>query len=71
MFKRVSVVLNFTRDDEADDFFNDCKLALPKSVTINPGLPNQEPGIITLDECTHGDIDHSHCTIIEQHKTTD
>lgn len=56
MFWKVTAQLAFDTEDEARDFYHDAQLALPKAITINPGVENQESGFIQLEECFH-DVD--------------
>ena len=53
MFYRVRADLPFTDLDEANDFFHDCELALPKAQTINPGTETEEEGHIIIEKCYH------------------
>lgn len=69
MFYRVTADLAFDVEDEANDFFHDCQLALLKAVTINPYQLNQERGIITLHKCHHDDPDLSTCSILSSKET--
>jgi len=66
MFYRVRVNLPFTIEDEANDFYHDCDLALPKSAIINPGQPNEERGYIILEECHHDETPSLPCLIIKE-----
>jgi len=69
MFYQVAAVLNFTDEDEAEDFYHDCEVALPKSVTINPGHPDVEHGTIAIANCYHDEGTPRSCDIIEEQET--
>lgn len=69
MFYRVIANLNFTNEDEANDFYHDCQIALPKSETINPGQINEEKGTIHIERCHHDEHLNEHCELIA-HETT-
>lgn len=61
MFYQVKANLFFTESDEANDFFHDCQVALPKCSVVNPGDPNQEPSKIELILCHHDDNPNIPC----------
>lgn len=68
MFYRVTANLPFTDEDEANDFYHDCQVAIPKADTINPGQPNEEQGYIKLVKCHHDEDPNQPCELIsEQH----
>ncbi len=68
MFKRVTVTLLFTRDDEAEDFYHDCELAMAKATSINLGMPDQEDSYIILQQCYHDDDPSLPCkTLLSNH----
>jgi len=64
MFKRVRADLPFTQEDEAEDFYHDCELALAKATVINPGQPSEERGFIFLEECHHDEDPPKPCQVI-------
>lgn len=70
MFYRVKAILNFTSEDEANDFYHDCELAIVKSETINPGQPTQEQGLIQLQHCYHDEVPGQECDLFDE-ETTD
>ena len=69
MFYRVMAVIPFTNQDEANDFYHDCELALPKGSTINPDTPQEEKGTIILEKCYHDEQEPKPCEIIAQAET--
>lgn len=66
MLWRVHTDLAFDIEDEAHDFFHDCELAQAKSVTINPGQPNEERGYSYLEECHHDDDPSTPCVKLQE-----
>jgi len=60
---QVRANLYFDERDEAEDFFHDCQLALPKSIVLNPATPNQEPGRIELLENHHDEDPNTPCEL--------
>lgn len=69
MFDRVTADLFFTEEDEANDFYHDCQLAILKSQTINPNQPDQERGEITLHHCTHDEPHINTCTLLKSEQS--
>lgn len=69
MFYRVVATLNFNIEDEAQDFYHDCQLALPQSVTINPGKPNYEQGFIQIHTCYHDSDPSKPCQVLLEDHT--
>lgn len=69
MFYRVTAILAFISQDEANDFYHDCEVALPKSVTINPDQPNGERGLIQLHNCFHDQDPNIPCQLISREQT--
>lgn len=69
MFFRVIAIIPFTNQDEANDFYHDCELALPKGSTINPGRDNQEKGTILLEACYHDEEEPKGCETIAEAET--
>lgn len=70
MFYRVTANLHFTIQDEANDFYHDCELALAKAQTINPGQLNQETGAIILQKCYHDENPNQPCEVISTAETS-
>jgi len=66
MIYRVTMDLYFDDEDQANDFYHDGEVALPKSVVINPALPGQENGYIRLHQCEHELQPPLECTIIKE-----
>lgn len=62
--------LAFEEEDEAEDFYHDGQIALPKAKVINPGQPNEERGYILLQKCFHDDQPPSPCETIHLQEPT-
>lgn len=69
MIYRVTATLFFIIADEATDFYHDCEIALPKSITVNPGSLNEEKGFITLEKCYHDETPAKSCEVISHDET--
>lgn len=69
MFYKVTADLFFLIPDEANDFYHDCEIALPKSNTINPDQPNQERGYILLQMCYHDEDPTKPCITLNEAST--
>ena len=65
MFYRVSASIFFLEQDEAVDFYRDCKLALVKGNVINPGQPNEEKSAILLQLCHHDESPALACEVMD------
>lgn len=65
MFYRVEANINFRSEDEANDFYHDCELALAKGNVINPGTQEQECCHIQLHRCAHDEQPHGSCTEVD------
>lgn len=65
MIYQVRLNLYFTSEDEANDFYHDGEIALPKATVINPLTPNQECSIIELIENHHDEDPHAPCYLIK------
>lgn len=66
MIYRVTTIFLFTVPDEARDFFHDCEVALPRTVTINEGKANEEHSIATLEECFHNEPVLKPCIVLQE-----
>ena len=64
MFYRVTADMTFTIPDEAEDFYHDCQVALPKSQVINPGQDNEERSHISIHLCYHDEDPPKPCELI-------
>jgi len=69
MFYRVTANLHFTEPDEANDFYHDCQVALPKSDTINPDTISIEKGHIEIHKCYHDEDPTKPCEVINEDST--
>lgn len=69
MFWRVHADLAFTVEDEANDFYHDCEVALPKASIINPDERNEERGTILLEKCFHDLNPSIPCHTIKENMT--
>lgn len=65
MIYTVTARLTFDSEDEARDFYHDCQLALPKSIPVNPDMPNQETSYIEWHRCWHDEGSVTPCELIE------
>lgn len=63
MIYEVRATMFFNQEDEADDFFHDCEVALPKATVVNPGQPSQECSTADLIKCRHDDHPPEPCTL--------
>lgn len=63
MIYEVRAIMFFATEDEADDFFHDCEVALPKATVVNPGQPNQQCSESDLIKCQHDDHPSEPCTL--------
>ncbi len=61
----VRAVLFFEEEDEARDFFHDCRTALAKAIVINPCAPNQECSRADLIHCVHDEPRHGDCDLAQ------
>lgn len=59
----------FDIEDEANDFYHDCELALAKAATINSGLLNKEPSIIEFILNNHDSDPNQPCELIRSKQT--
>jgi len=66
MFYRVFAELLFKSQDEANDFYHDCEIALPKSETINPGGQDEKKGLILLCYCYHDEHPGKECVVVQE-----
>ena len=66
MFYRVTLDLIFTSQDEANDFYHDGEIALPKAIVLNPCQPNQECSTILIQKCFHDENPAIPCEVINQ-----
>lgn len=66
MFYEVRANLYFSSQDEADDFYHDCEVALPKATVVNPGTPEQECSTIELLFCRHDEHPLLPCSVLEK-----
>lgn len=66
MIYQVIAVFFFSDPDEAADFFHDCETALPKSIVVNPGQPDQQCSTADLIHCRHDQQPIEPCSL-EQH----
>lgn len=71
MFYRVHADLPFTDSDEANDFYHDCQVALPKASTIHPGEETEERGTILYEQCFHDETPPKPCLVIDEAQTAD
>lgn len=63
MIYEVRATMFFDELDEADGFFHDCEVALPKSVVVNPGQENQECSYADFIQCRHDAHPAEPCTL--------
>jgi len=63
MIYEVRATMFFDIENEADDFFHDCEVALPKATVVNPDQPNQECSRADLIKCHHDDHPPEPCTL--------
>jgi len=66
MFYRVKADILFSIEDEANDFYHDCEVALPKGSVIHPDEPNQECSHIELHRCYHDLVPNQPCIKVDQ-----
>ena len=64
MIYQVRANLYFDESDEARDFFHDCELAYPKSITVNPDSPESELPTIELIENHHDEDPNRPCVVL-------
>lgn len=69
MIYRVTAHLAFIDEDEARDFYHDCAIAITKSITLNPGQPNEERGHIYRETCHHDQYTTAPCEITAEEHT--
>ena len=62
---QVDAKLFFFREDEANDFYHDCTLALAKADVINPCQDDQECSTIDFVTCVHDDHPHGDCNVVD------
>lgn len=70
MFYKVQVSMNFTTEDDANDFWNDIVTTWATAKTINPGTPQAEISVATLHHCDHDAEPITSCHL-EKEKQTD
>lgn len=63
MIYQVRVTVFFDIEDEAQDFYHDCELALAKGTSINPSSPNAEFSTIERILSNH-DLDPNQPSVI-------
>ena len=61
MFYEVRATMFFAIEDEAKDFANDCRNALPKATVIKPGEPDQQCSSWDLLHCNHDQHPNEPC----------
>lgn len=66
MIYRVMADFFFPDQDEANDFFHDCEVAIARAITINPDLPDRKESTASIQECHHDEITHLPCTITQE-----
>jgi len=71
MIYEVRARLFFDIEDEGKDFYHDCQLAITKSRTINPDMPDQEVGTIALIKNRHEHDPNEPCEIMFCQSTDD
>lgn len=65
MIYQVRANLFFDVLDEAQDFFNDGIIALPKSIVVHPADPNYERPRLELIKCFHDETPTKPCELID------
>lgn len=70
MIYQVQAQFFFALEDEANDFFHDCQVAIAKAITINPGQPNEQRSTASNQLCFHDLTPPGPCTIVEEIHTT-
>ncbi len=63
MIYEVRATMFFDQENEADDFFHDCQVALPKATVVNPGQENQQCSETDLIKCQHDAHPPKSCTL--------
>ena len=66
MFYQVTATFFFDESDEANDFYHDCAVALPKATVVNPGQPNQECSRVVMLECRHDEHPVQPCEHLQE-----
>jgi len=64
MIYEVRATLFFEEKDEADDFYRDCEVAIPKSIVVHPCEENMEFSTIDEAECRHDEDPNAPCHVI-------
>lgn len=62
---QVRANLFFDKEDEAEDFYHDCEVAYPKSITINPNTPEAELATIELILNKHDEDPNIPCELLK------
>lgn len=65
MIYQVRANLFFDIQDEANDFYHDCQLALLKSTMVNPDSENTEFATIELIENYHDENPNQPCSLLK------
>ena len=69
MLYRVTIDLAFPTEAPALALTQHALGVFPQAITINPGTPYQEKGIINRLDCHHDDIPPQACDLMEHHET--
>ena len=64
MIYQVRANFFFDIEDEAWDFFHDCEMAWPKTMTVNPNGEDIEPSVAELIENHHDEDPNAPCNLL-------